>query len=643
MEPIAIEGQRCRQWEHSSELEWLETNAAGGFAMGTVSGANTRRYHALLVAALRPPVDRHVLLSRLEEEVLCDGDIANLGAAQYPGIVTPAGFQLLDQFRLDPFPTWIYRTPCTTLEKRLFLVPGSQTAVIAYHASSRCRLRVRPFVAFRDYHSLQHAGDHFRRHVEHHGSTLTIAPFDAPPSLFLHHNAAGFVPVGNWYYRNEYRKEMERGLDFQEDLYSPGWFDFELEPGQTAFVVATSENSPAPSLQQVRDWEHARRQSSANTPTLDSAAEQFLVHRTGSSPTIIAGYPWFTDWGRDTMISIPGLLLARGRTHLAREILRAFLTHLNQGLIPNRFPDRDEAPEYNTADATLWMFVAAWGLRGDPASQHFLQHTFYPAARQIIDWHRRGTHYNIHVDPADSLLSAGYPGTQLTWMDAKVGDWVVTPRHGKAVEINALWYNALRMTACWAAGCGDNAGAEELDRLAGRTRDSFEREFWNSSRQCLYDRIAPEGKDDRLRPNQIFAVSLPFPLMEQEQQQAIVAAVEAALLTPVGLRTLDPAHPEYQRRYEGNPWQRDGAYHQGTVWPWLLGPFIDARLNAFGPTEDNLRFCRALVAGLMSELDRGCLGSIAEIYDADPPRRPQGAPAQAWSVAELLRISQKLA
>jgi predicted glycogen debranching enzyme len=463
IDPIVAGGNRCRDWAVSSELEWLETNGAGGFAMGTVSGANTRRYHGLLVASMRPPAERQMLLSRMEEEVRCGGEIANLGAAQYPGVVAPCGYRLLEQFRLDPFPVWVYRVGGARVEKRVFLVRGQQTAVIAYCASERCAIHVRPFLAFRDYHSLRHAGDAFPIAVESDGRTLSVQAFAPGPRLRFHHNARGFVSGGDWYYRNEYREEMERGLDFQEDLYSPGWFDFELEAGEAGFIVATAEDAAAPRWDAVRDWERERRKQGDWPNRLESAAEQFLVRRADGSPTILAGYPWFTDWGRDTMISIPGLLLSRGRMEEAREILRGFLTHRNQGLIPNRFPDRGEAPEYNTADATLWMFLAAWGLRGDAGSREFLRDTFYPAAREAIAWHRRGTHYEIRVDGTDGLLSAGYAGTQLTWMDAKVGDWVVTPRHGKAVEINALWYNALRMTAWWAREFGDAEYAAELD------------------------------------------------------------------------------------------------------------------------------------------------------------------------------------
>lgn len=637
MDPLVIAGKQCREWAESSALEWLETNGDGGFAMGTVSGANTRRYHGLLVASLRPPVERQVLLSRMEEVVSCGGENANLGAAQYPGVVTPSGYQLLEEFRLDPFPVWVYRVGHARVEKQVFLVRGQQTAVIAYRASERCTVHARPFLAFRDYHSLRHAGDAFPTAVESDGRTVSVQPFAAGPRLWLHHNACGFVPAGDWYYRNEYREEMERGLDFQEDLYSPGWFQFELEAGETGFVVATVEDAAAPGLDAVRDWERERREQGNWSNRLESAAEQFLVRRADGSPTILAGYPWFTDWGRDTMISIPGLLLSRGRMQEARDILRGFLAHRNQGLIPNRFPDRGEAPEYNTADATLWMFVAAWGLRGDAGSREFLRETFYPAAREVIAWHRRGTHFGIRADEADGLLSAGYEGTQLTWMDAKVGDWVVTPRHGKAVEINALWYNALRMTAWWAKEFGEEAYAKELEAEAERVEASFARVFWNERRQCLYDRIGPEGPDERVRPNQIFAVSLPFPLLVGWQRRSIVRMVEGELLTPVGLRTLERGHVEYRGRYEGGPRERDGAYHQGTVWPWLLGPFVDARLAVFGATEENVRFCRSLVQGMLPELERGCLGSIGEIYDGDAPHRPVGAVAQAWSVAELLR------
>ncbi|MBI3682536.1 MAG: glycogen debranching enzyme family protein [Acidobacteria bacterium] len=651
-EPLTVSAEQCRDWPQSSELEWLETNGAGGFAMGTVSGANTRRYHGLLVASLRAPVERHVLLARVEEELLFNAEPVNLGAAQYPGVIAPAGFRMLEEFRLDPFPTWSYRSGSAQVEKRMFLVQGQQTAVIQYRVSSPCRFRVRPFLAFRDHHSLQHARDDFRRDGEHTGQTLRLRPFELLPGLCIHHNAAFFVPAGHWYYRNEYRKEMERGLDFTEDLFSPGWLEFELDEGGTAFLVATIEDAGGVDLSMVREWEAAeRRRRAAITrqapglcppdefrARLEAAAEQFLVRRADGSPTIIAGYPWFSDWGRDTMISLRGLLIARGRLEESRQILEGFLKRLDRGLIPNRFPDTAGNPEYNTADATLWMFPAAWALMEAGYPEHFFRETFYPAAKEILGWHRRGTHFGIRVDASDGLLIAGDPGTQLTWMDAKAGDWVVTPRHGKPVEINALWYNALRMTAWWARRFGEEREAEELSAEAARVLESFEQKFWNPARGCLYDRLVPEGPDDRLRPNQLFALCLPFPLIEETRQRSIVDVVTGKLLTPFGLRTLDPEHPEYRPRYEGGPRERDGAYHQGSVWPWLMGPYISARLQAYGPAGENLQRCRELMDAFAGELRRGCLGTLCEIYDAEPPHRPVGAAAQAWSVAELLRV-----
>jgi predicted glycogen debranching enzyme len=621
---ITVPTEACRDWTHAARLEWLETNGTGGFAMGTVSGANTRRYHALLVASLHPPVQRRLLLSRVEEELQIGTSYANLGAAQYPGIVSPQGFQLLKSFRLDPYPIWQYQLDQATLEKSFFLVHNQQTAVLRYTTDTPCRLRVRTFLANRDYHSLQHG---------HPG-------FDQGP-LRLHHNGAAFIPDAHWYYQNEYMLEAERGMDFIEDLWSPGWIEWNLTPNSPpAFLAATIEPYDSIDANQVAAWdrsERARRTGALPTgfrTRLTQAADQFVVHRADRSPTLIAGYPWFTDWGRDTMIALPGLLLSRGLHTEAIEILDGFLRFLYRGLIPNRFPDAGEQPEYNTVDATLWAFIAAWELHRRGIAPAYLKERFYPAAQEILDWHRRGTDYGIAVDPTDSLLYAGAPNTQLTWMDAKVGDWVVTPRAGKPVEINALWYNALRITAAL------SPDPHPLNAEADQVRQSFESRFWNPTTACLYDVIDPN--DDSIRPNQLLAVSLPFPLLEKTQQQSILKVVDQRLLTPYGLRTLDPQHPDYKGRYTGNQTERDGAYHQGTVWPWLLGPYISARLEAYGRTPENLTRCRNILTALEPELYRGCLGTLGEIHEADPPHRPAGAPAQAWSVAEVLRAMETL-
>jgi glycogen debranching enzyme len=588
----------------SSQLEWLETNGTGAFAMGTVAGVNTRRYHALLTASLKPPVERFVLLSRVDDSVEVDGQDFDLGACQYPGTVTPRGYENLIQFVADPCATWTFSFGGCTVEKQVYLVPGKQAVVLRYRADRGATLRVRPFLAYRDYHSLGHQRWDVRQGL---------------PELEFRCDGK-FAPDEHWYGNIEYLEELDRGLDFREDLFTPGVWTLELQTGEWASICASIDGTDA------------------CEPPLKKA-DPFVVRRADGQLTIIAGYPWFTDWGRDTMIALPGLLITPGRLTEAREILECFLGHLNNGIIPNRFPDAGEAPEYNTADATLWMFQAMRQWLAAGGDKTFCHETFYPAAKEIITWHMRGTWFGIGVDPSDGLLNAGTPGTQLTWMDAKVGDWVVTPRHGKPVEINALWHGALCSMAEWAMEVGDADGVAFYGAAAKRVRDSFRAKFWNPLRECLFDVLTPDGPVGKIRPNQIFAVSLPYDLLEREQQQAVVRCVSTTLLTAVGLRTLDPADPEYLPYYEGGPVDRDGAYHQGTVWPWLIGPYIDAYLTAFGRMPETLDLCSDLVRGLEREsASHGCLGSIAEIYDGDEPRYPRGCPAQAWSVAELARV-----
>jgi len=579
--------------------------------MGTVAGLNTRRYHALLVASLKPPTERYVLLSRFEEEASVDDRTFALYACQYPGKLVDEGSRYLEDFSDEPCATWRYTLDGVKLERQVYLVLGRQAVVVRYRSDKTLRLRIRPFLAYRDYHSLRHAD-----------SSL----YAGLPQLEIRSQSL-LTPDPKWYYNIEYQTELERGLDFREDQFTPGVFTLDLQAGAWAPVCASIDGTEATEPPLVK-------------------RDPFIVNRFDGKPTIIAGYPWFTDWGRDTMISLPGLLIAGGDLKDAREIIEGFLQFRNQGIIPNRFPDAGETPEYNTADATLWMFqaVRAWLAAGGDIA--FLRDVFYPAAKEIIEWHRRGTWYNIVVDPVDHLLAAGSQSTQLTtqltWMDAKVGDWVITPRVGKPVEINALWHGALCLMADWGKILGD-PDAENYRMDATRVRDSFRASFWNPQRECLYDVLTPAGPDPKLRPNQIFAVSLPFALLEAAQQQAVVRIVERELLTSVGLRTLERSDPGYKPRYQGSPAERDAAYHQGTVWPWLLGPFIDAYLTAFGKTLDNLAYCRKLVATLEAEAALGgCIGSIAEIYDGDEPRYPRGCPAQAWSVAEIARVKAGL-
>jgi predicted glycogen debranching enzyme len=647
---IEIPADVCRDHARSSRLEWLETDGLGGYAMGTVAGTHTRRYHGLLVAALHPPTARHLLLSRLEESVVGpDGAETALATNQYPGTLHPQGFQQLTGFRLDPFPTWAFRVGEVEVTRRVFMVRGCSAVVVRYGASRPVRLRIRPFLAFREHHALVRenaAIDARVREVACHGArALVVRPYRGLPELVLHHSGGRFTADGAWHRDTEYLAELERGLEFREDLWRMGTIALDVHPGTDAFVVATTGAWNAVTTEAVDAIEATERRRRAGPRIADPlaallhrAADQFLVTREDGSPTVIAGYPWFTDWGRDTMIALPGLLVARGRLEQAREVIRGFLAHLRGGLIPNLFPDQGQAPEYNTADATLWLFQAVHAYLAAGGDRSFAREV-YPHAREIVRQHRAGTLHGIRADPADGLLVAGDAGTQLTWMDAKVGDWVVTPRHGKPVEVNALWYNALRLAAMWGRASDDFSGAAELEREASRVARAFDRAYWNPERRCLFDVLLPEGPDARIRPNQIFAVSLPFPLLDPARRQAVLRAVEHHLLTPVGLRTLAPSDPDYRPRYSGPPRERDGAYHQGAVWPWLLGPYVRAYLAAFGRSPGALAHCRSLLAGLERHaVGDGCLGSVSEILEPEPPFRPVGAPAQAWSVAEPLAV-----
>ena len=475
--------------------------------------------------------------------------------------------------------------------------------------------------------------------------TLRIHPYAGLPELRLHTNpTAQFAADGTWYFAHQYEAERDRGLDSSEDLWKMGTLTLEVGPGQPAFVVASLSDRTIDAGEVARlEAAERTRQSPAFadpfTARLAHAAEQYVVRRQDGGPTVIAGYPWFTDWGRDTMIALPGLLLSRGRFDEARDVIRGFLAHRDGGLLPNRFPDRGEAPEYNTVDATLWLFQAAFAYVTASGDDAFVREIL-PALKEILRFHLEGTRHGIRVDPRDRLLAAGEPGAQLTWMDAKVGDVVVTPRHGKPVEINALWYNALRIAALLAQAAGDYGTSASCSREAELVEQSFARAFWNPSRGCLYDVVGgPAGDDPAIRPNQLFAFSLPFPLLDPEQRRSVMRVVEKELLTPFGLRTLARGEAGYVPRFRGGPWERDTAYHQGTVWPWLIGPYVRGYLAAFGRNPSNVAACRRLLEPLEAHLSSdACLGQVSEVFDAEEPYRPGGCPAQAWSVAELLRL-----
>ena len=639
----------CRDLDAASSKEWLETNGLGGFASSTITGLNTRRYHGLLIAATKPPVGRMVLLSKLEETLIVDGVRYELAANQYPGAVHPQGHLLLKEFRLDPFPTFVYAVAGGELVKTVCMVHGENSTVIQYEwrGEQACQLELHPLLTCRDYHATMHEKADWQAGFATAANLLTFQPYAHLPALHLAHDAAEVEATGYWYRNFEYQAERERGLDFREDLFNPCVLRFDLQPRVS--LIASTEPRAVARADEYFQAEITRRaalvapfaDSNELTRALAAAADQFIVKR-DDGETIIAGYHWFSDWGRDTMIALPGLTLTTGRYDTAKNILRAFAPYLDQGMLPNRFPDAGEQPEYNTVDATLWYVEAVRALLEHTGDYQFVKANLYDKLVEIIDWHERGTRYQIRVDNDDAddgLLRAGEPGVQLTWMDAKVGDWVVTPRIGKPVEIQALWYNALCVMAELADKFGDTANQTRFAQLAARAKRSFNQVFWNDEAGCLFDVVNGAERDAALRPNQIFAVSLPHTMLKQARAKQVVATVERELLTPYGLRSLAPNDPHYCPHYTGDIPSRDGAYHQGTVWAWLLGPFLTAYLKVNRNSAKARQQAAAWLSAFDGHLHEAGLGQVSEIFDADAPHLPRGCVAQAWSVAELLRVA----
>ncbi|HEY6246054.1 MAG TPA: amylo-alpha-1,6-glucosidase [Pyrinomonadaceae bacterium] len=645
-----ITHETLQDLQASTSREWLETNGLGGFSSSTIIGLNTRRYHGLLTAATKPPVGRIVMLSKLEETLVIDGRRYELSANQYHGVVHPQGFNYQTGFRLDPFPVFTYDVEGLVLQKSVFMVQLQNTTVIYYELKPKnkgfdsIRLEVRPLIAFRDYHSTTHENGVLNSHVDKEEGLTSVKPYSDLPSLHFAHDICEVDTDGFWYRNFQYEVEQERGLDFAEDLFSPFSLSFDLKAQAKSRIIASTERQKVGSADRYRKAEISRCKAISSRVTkanelvrkLTLAADQFIVARERCK-TVIAGYHWFSDWGRDTMIALPGLTLTTGRAEIAQSILAEFANHVDQGMLPNRFPDAGETPEYNTVDATLWFFEAVRALLQYTEDYEFVRENLYAVLKDIIDWHVKGTRYNIHVD-TDGLLFSGEPGVQLTWMDAKIGDWVVTPRYGKPVEIQALWYNALRVMEHLADKYKDTKAKKNYAAMADRARDSFNALFWNEAAGCLYDVVNGDARDASIRPNQIFAISLKNSMVSQEQAKKILEVVERELLTPRGLRTLSPGDSQYRGRYEGNPLSRDSVYHQGTVWPWLMGPYITAYVKTFS-AEAGRTATAEWLKNFEEHLDEACLGQVSEIFDGDAPHKPRGCIAQAWSVAELLRAA----
>jgi len=638
---------------YSDRDEWLEPDGLGGFASGTASGIRTRRYHALLLTATTPPTGRVVLVNGLDAWLETPSGTTALSSQRYePGVVHPAGAGLVSRFGVDPWPTWLYRLEDgTEVEHALLACHGVPVVALSWRildGPGSGRLSVRPFLSGRDYHSLHHENPSFRFEPERAGDRLTWRPYDGVPAVHVRSNG-DYCHRPDWYRDFRYEAERDRGLDSAEDLATPGVFTFDIGRTEATLILAAGpagavwldgQADAMAALESIRTQESRRRRSFA-TP-LHRAADAYVVAR-GSGKTIVAGYPWFTDWGRDTFIALRGICLAAGRIDEARSILLEWSDAISEGMLPNRFPDRGDTPEFNSVDASLWFVLVVHELfdaavRAGTPVPHDDRRRLEDAVDRILAGYAFGTRYGIRME-ADGLLAAGVPGVQLTWMDAKVGDWVVTPRIGKPVEVQALWLNAL-----WLAGWKNPRWRE----LFERGRASFEARFWDEASGTLHDVVdvdhRPGDVDRALRPNQIFALgALPVTLVDETRARRAIDVVESRLWTPVGLRSLAVGEAGYAGRYGGDVASRDGAYHQGTVWPWLLTPFVEAWIRTHSDEPGVVAEARhRFLVPVLRHLEEAGLGHVSEIADGDAPHVPNGCPFQAWSVGELLRLQSSV-
>jgi len=657
-------GRKAARPVPDERAEWLEADGLGGFALGTASGLRTRRYHALLLAATTPPTGRFVLVNGFDAWLDTPAGSFPISSQRYlPGVVHPDGAGRLERFEADPWPRWVWRLADGTLvDQEIFVPHGSAAVAVRWRLLEPrpgVRLSVRPFLSGRDYHSLHHANADFRFAPERRERLLLWRPYPGVPGIALLANAE-YEHAPEWYRNFLYAEEQARGLDCAEDLAAPGVLRWDLSRSEAVCILAavtdgepeqkrgdlalSGAGSPVDLFHRLRRAEEGRRRRAGSR--LERAADAYVVsRRTGR--TIVAGYPWFADWGRDTFIALRGLCIAAGRLEDARDILLEWSGAVSEGMLPNRFPDRGEEPEYNSVDASLWYVIAvhdylhaAAAAPQRPAARD--RRRLLEAVEAILSGYAAGTRFGIGAT-GDALLAAGVPGVQLTWMDAKVGDWVVTPRIGKPVEVQALWLNAL-----WIGAELGGARGGRWRALLERGRAAFANRFWNAAGGSLYDVVdvdhRPGTVDASFRPNQIFAVGgLPLALLEGERARAVVDAVERRLWTPLGLRSLAPDQPGYTPRYEGGVRERDGAYHQGTVWPWLAGPFVEAWVRVRGGTPAARREARRrFLEPLLAHLDEAGLGHISEIADAEAPHAPGGCPFQAWSVGEALRLDRQV-
>ena len=654
-EPLTIDARR-HDLDDLLGREWLLTNRIGAYASSSSAGCNTRRYHGLLVAARTPPVGRMVMLSSLMEQLAIGEDVYDLATNEFDDAFSPRGAMHLEKFVNDPVPTFVYRVGNATLTKQIVLADTANASAIRYRleGADKAVLRIRPVASLRDFHHLRRFAHAEQITFDEITSGIIVHDRYNGPGLCLVTDAETFSAQPEWWYRFFYRVDHARGQDCHEDLYIPGTWSWRLSDGQSAQITASLDEPVTVEFERTcqRRLSRLERLVEALGPDADDttrrlamASDAFVVNRSfparPPSSTILAGFHWFADWGRDAFIALPGLLLETGQLDRAREVFKLFAEHIHAGLVPNRFDDYSELAHYNAIDASLWFIVAAERYMLATDDTQFLKEVLLPACETILRGYTEGTDFGIRAD-GDGLLTGGDANTQLTWMDAKLGDQAVTPRHGKAVEINALWHSAHRILALRCQGIDDRMS----DHFAAKARqiaDSFSRAFWNEQYGWLNDCIADGQGDATLRPNQILAVSLPHSPLSDEQQRAVVGIVTEKLLTPAGLRSLSPDDPRYRRRYGGSWESRDRSYHQGTVWGWLMGPFIEAYLKVHGTRPVGVGQAASWLKGFDEHLLTHGIGYISEIFDGDAPHTPRGCIAQAWSVGEVLRAKRLVA
>lgn len=627
-----LERAITQDFERASAIEWLETNGLGGWAGSTVAGAHGRRYHGLLVAATRPPVGRMVLLSRLDEVVHVEGENHYLGCNRFPGAVAPEGYRYLTSFRRELFPVFEYEAGGVRLRKTVAAVDGENTTLVLYEvldAPGPILLTLRPFLASRDHHALTKADPALTPDVTLKEGVLRLRLAEGTPEVFVQVPGADLRTEPDWWLRFQYAMDCERGFDYEEDLWTPGVLAREVAPGERLGVVVSMEDPAGRDAFALFDKERKRREKLLKAvPVQDDlarelalAADRFVVRRGPGQRTVIAGYPWFGERNRDAMIALPGLCLATGRFEDARRILRSAAKVLEKG-------------DPQAADAPLWFAVAAWKYLLATNNEDFARETLLPALRKIVRACQKGTRHGVRA-AEDGLLIAPQPEAALTWMDGRVGSRPVTPRAGKAVEVEALWYNALAILAEMEGRLGDPEEGRRTAQEARRVHRRFQELFWNEEAGALFDVVDGDQRDPALRPNQVIALSLPFPLLPKARAERVLETVEARLATPVGLRSLAPDDPDYRPVFDGGPIEREIAYHQGTVWPWLLGPYLTALVRLQG--NAGRRKARQILDGWRPRLAEAGDGFLPEVFDADPPHAPRGCVSRAWNVAELLR------